>query len=250
MFGSWFKKKSSTHPQSAEGFQKATSGDAASVVRQKNPLAGAQVGANELLHKLMEGMKDDRGVDILQLLAILGSLAGFSCQMTVRKALVESGKLSEKEALVRVTTKDGSVYYYGDPQNELLFTARYSVWNIVGGGVEEAGAKVTANAGEMAGYISASIGADHFGIPRIPQAQNFKEAPWHCLEPLWPIVDPLLQRFCSTPSLWPIMISMAAQRALVMGKGVIDPSSAFSLVMESAIAASKIDPQRVLSDKV
>ncbi|WP_157199276.1 hypothetical protein [Methylomonas koyamae] len=46
---------------------------------------------------------------------------------------------------------------------------------------------------------------------------------------------------CPHPAHWPILFGLAIQEAIHSGKSVIDPCIALKIVMESAIAMSKVD---------
>jgi len=40
---------------------------------------------------------------------------------------------------------------------------------------------------------------------------------------------------------WPVLLGIAIQQAMYLGKGIIDPGLAVSIVMESAVPMSKVD---------
>ena len=60
----------------------------------EDPLIGAKIGGKELAERMMAMMKTERGVHIESILGALGSLAGYSCQASVR-ALARSQGLDE-----------------------------------------------------------------------------------------------------------------------------------------------------------
>ncbi len=65
------------------------------IVREKrasDPLIGPTVAGHALAQSLMSGLKDQRGVHIETLLCALGSLAGYSCQASIRESLKKSGQ--------------------------------------------------------------------------------------------------------------------------------------------------------------
>ena len=54
------------------------------------------------------------GIHVETLVAVLGAMAGFGCQVAVREAIVGRGKMPLRQALLEVKTKDGGTYYVGD----------------------------------------------------------------------------------------------------------------------------------------
>ena len=58
---------------------------------------------------------------------------------------------------------------------------------------------------------------------------------------IWPKLLPVVKQYCEAPSEWPILFGLAIQEPLYMGKGVIEPTLALSIVMESAIPMSKLE---------
>jgi hypothetical protein len=58
--------------------------------RKDDPLIGAKVGAKDILDRLLNSMKDPKGVHIETLLCALGAMAGYSCQAGLRKEFIET----------------------------------------------------------------------------------------------------------------------------------------------------------------
>ncbi len=52
-----------------------------------------------------------------------------------------------------------------------------------------------------------------------------------------------MDQFCDRPMERPILLGLAAQQAIEMGKDVIPPAEAAKLVMECAVPMSKIGPE-------
>jgi hypothetical protein len=44
---------------------------------------------------------------------------------------------------------------------------------------------------------------------------------------------------------WPLVMALVAQQFIKTAKGTLDPRLSFSLIMESAIAMSKVDPDTI-----
>ncbi len=202
-----------------------------------------KIGAHEIVNKLMAVTKNDKsGVHIESLLAIIGSLAGFSCQMYVREAFVKTGKITMKQAFLELMTEDGRKFYFGDLQNEGLVQAKCSIWTLTAGAAQSVGLKKLPDINEIFAYNSACAGQEHFGIPRLPKGHNISDMPINYIRHLWNPILPILNKFCDTPAQWPIILGLSAQNVIIMGKDVIDPFLALNIVMECAVPASKFDP--------
>jgi len=79
--------------------------------RKTDPLIGPRLGGRALAQNLISGLKDERGVHIETLLCALGSLAGYSCQASVRERLKQGGQPEEKEFVI-ANGKDGKKYFF------------------------------------------------------------------------------------------------------------------------------------------
>jgi hypothetical protein len=209
--------------------------------RQEDPLIGAKVGAQEVLQRVMQGMKDEKGVHIESLLSALGALAGYACQSGLREEFIHGKGLSENQLFVLVGGADGRQYFFGDNVNKPLAETQYSVWSLAAGAVHHLGVDpTTVNLGDIFQHVSETVGGDRFGIPRIPDGHKPSDLPGNYVKHLWPVLLPVAKQFCP-PMEWPVLFGLAAQDAILRGKDAIDPSLALSIVMESAIPMSKVD---------
>jgi hypothetical protein len=101
--------------------------------RETDPLIGAKVGGKELFQRLVQSMKDERGVHLESLLCALGALAGYSCQASLRALALAKG-LPETTGLTILSGANGESYFFGDLLNQPLAEAQYSVWGACGRG--------------------------------------------------------------------------------------------------------------------
>ena len=207
---------------------------------KQDPLIGAKVGSKEVFQRLLDGMKDAKGVHIESLLCALGALAGYACQASLRAQSLAKG-VPETASFQVVETKGGKQYFFGDPLNNALARSQYSVWGIVGGAAQHAGAKDFPDLNEIFRHTSSVLGSDQFGVPRIPDKHKPGDKPANYLKGVWPALFPTVKMFCPNPADWPILYSLAVQEAIYAGKGVLDPGMAFRIVMESAVPMSKVD---------
>lgn len=204
-----------------------------------DPLFGAKLGAKDIFQRLSALLKNERGVHIETLLCVLGSLAGYSCQASLRAQAIAKG-LPETAAFVVVEDDKSRKYFFGNPLNELLAESRYSVWGLAGGAAQQAGGQLI-DVNEIFAHTSKVIGDPQFGIPRLPEKHGPHDLPVNFVKAIWPRMLPTVKLYCADPVHWPILLGLAIQEAITMGKTVIDPSMALKIVMECAVPMSKVD---------
>lgn len=207
---------------------------------KEDPLIGAKIGSKEVNQRLMDGMKSDRGVHIESMLCVLGSLAGYSCQANLRAQAVARG-MPENAAFQVVGTKDGKKYFFGDPLNNALAESQYSVWGLAAGAAQHVGCNTLPDIKGIFKHTTEVLGSDDYGLPRVPDNHKSNDTPLNYLRTLWPSIHPTVKQFCPNPVDWPILFGLAIQEVIYMGKGIIDPGLALTIVMESAIPMSKVD---------
>lgn len=210
------------------------------VQRESDPLIGAKLGAEEVLHRLMKALKNEHGVHIESLLCALGAVAGYACQASVRAHALEKG-MEEAALLITAKTIDGEQYFYGDPLNKPLAESKYSVWSLALGAAQHNGCKNPLDLSDIFSHVAKSLGSDSFGIPRIPPGHTPGDTPMNYLIVLWPMLLPVAKKFCKQPEELPILFAMAIHNALLMGKDALAPDLALRIIMESAVPMSKVD---------
>lgn len=209
--------------------------------RASDPLVGPKLAAKELLPRLTDAMKTERGVHVESLLCLLGSLAGYACQASLRAKAGKTG-LPETAELVEVEATSGKKYFFGDPLNRLLAESQYSVWSLAAGTAQQQGCKTLPDIGDIFAHVSRTVGDDtRFGIPRIPEGHTPGNLPVNYVKDLWPATLKIIQPFCQEPEEWPVAFGLALQNLMVIAKDVITPDLALTVVMESAIPMSKVD---------
>jgi hypothetical protein len=203
-------------------------------------LIGAKVGGKELAPRLIEAMKDHRGVHVESLLCAAGALAGYSCQAAVRAKNRTQG-LSEVTHLTLAKTNDGRTFFFGDALNKYLAEDELSVWGIAAGGAQEAGCTSILDVHDIFKHAAASVGTLNFGVPRLPDGHPVHEHPQVYLERFWPQFAPMVERFCPNPDHWPVLFGLALQELISQTRGALDPCLALQVIMETAIPMSKVN---------
>jgi hypothetical protein len=174
------------------------------------------------------------------LLCMLGSLAGYSCQANLRAQALEKG-LAETAPFIKIGPVNGKMYFFGDPLNQVLAEAQYSVWGLAAGAAQHNGCKNLPDLQGIFAHVTESVGTEAFGIPRLPGGRVASDLPINYLKALWPVIFPTVKMFCRQPSEWPFLFGLAIQQALDMGKDVLPNEEALQIVMECAIPMSKVD---------
>lgn len=244
MFKKMFEKKSGSKPPEFKEPQMDPKTEALiHAIRERSkedPLVGAKLGGKEIFQRLLDCMKNEKGVHIESLLCALGALAGYSCQANLRAQALAKG-MPETAAFQIIATNDGKQYFFGDPLNNALAGNQHSVWGLAAGAAQQAGANELPDLNEIFQHTISVLGGEQFGIPRIPANNRAGDTPINYLKTIWPSFFPTVKLFCPNPADWPILYSLAIQEAIEVGKSIIDPSLALKIVMESAIPMSKVD---------
>jgi len=215
-----------------------------SSVKEGNP----QIAA-EAIHAYFEKKySKDKATQLESVLSALGASAGFGTQMAIREGFIKTGKVPAGKAFMVFETKDGSKYFFGDFLNHGLFEApqgQITVWSLVGGGAQKAGAKTLPDIIEIVKYNASTIGTPSFGIPRLPKGYQPQELPTQILHNSWNDVQSILVSQHINPTFWGWVPALAAQKLIIQEKDKIEPSVAAKIVMESALPMSKVDPAKI-----
>lgn len=193
----------------------------------------------EVLAQVLDTMRDRYDVRVETLMVALGSLAGFAAQIGLR----EAARIADAEApLMAIATKSGRTFFFGDALNALLAENPNSVFSIVSEAPLQQGLTIP-DMPDIFQHVAASVGSDAFGIPRVELSQP-AATPTEFVRSLWPETERLLWKACP-PYGWAAAIAYAARYAACSFKTTPDLGTAVSLIMESAIPMSKLDPQEV-----
>ena len=218
------------------------------------PIASTKISDDDdgerLLQLILVGLADDRGVSTETALVTLGALAGFSVQMAVRQALVDTGRLPPGQGLIKIECKNGDVFYTGDILNPPLLQtdpAHTSVFRMTAEAAHAIGARTFPDLTEMVRHMAESYGEDHYGMPRVPAANLPHHAPRDLLRDSWDTVAVYLRmQDQGDPLRWPYWIGTVIQKLVRQAARTIDPLLVTPLVMEPALAMSRVDPATIV----
>jgi hypothetical protein len=217
---------------------------------------------------LLKWLTGGRGVHAETLMVSVGSLAGFAGQNAAFRSIGPPGTPSNGALLM--AEAGGERLFFGDRINGYLVQQRgeyaYPLWGFIAAAALQAGMtqQDMPDVGEMFNHISKSVGTPDFGIPRTTAGHPFHITPRQALETFWPRTKMLLSNAdgvlvkgltgldsdpegrTSVPEAhWPLIMALVAQQFIAMAKGTLEPRLALCLIMESAIAMSKVDPKTI-----
>ena len=193
-------------------------------------------------HPLEDGR---RSVHIETMLCALGAMAGFGCQVSVYEGLVAGGLISARDAFLIVKTNDGGTYLFGDHLNSSLVDGTKSVWGYVGGALQSLGQPLI-DMHEIADFVTRSVGSPSFGTLRVSAEHQPILSPIEGLKGYWSYFYKMLQLENGDPMLTGVYFGIAAHLFIIEAKDILSPEIAARIVMESAIAMSKIDPKLIV----
>ena len=207
--------------------------------RADDPLIGAKMAAREILGRLMDAVKGERGVHVESLFCALGSLAGYACQAGIRARALSEGQPPEVYFSVAETT-DGRHYFFGDALNRPLAEDRLSLWSLAAGAAAHLGASQIPKVEEYFRVVAADLGTEKFGVVQYLPGASAGDTPINYVKHLWPQLQPMVEKYTGDPAHWSTAFGLAIQEGMTLAKDVIPPAAALSVVMQSAVPMSKI----------
>jgi hypothetical protein len=189
-------------------------------------------------------------------MVVVGALAGFAAQ---NAALRSIGRPPVPQGAIVMVEAGSEKYYFGDRINGYLLRQpggdKHPLWSYIAAAALQAGlpqAKLP-DVGEMFEHVAKTIGTPAFGIPRALTQQPAPITPRKALELFWPSVKALLSNTAGpgpegtsvAQEHWWLVVALVARQFIIMAKDTLNPGISLSLIMESAIAMSKVDPQTV-----
>lgn len=214
-------------------------------LESENPRARSSVAGGVIFDFVYRMVKNDRGVRIEDLLAVLASVGGFSC-IVAALADFDGQSIALGSGITIAEGKDGYRYFFGDCPNRYLIESQYSLLSLALGAAQAAGGKVAlAMVHDTMSHVAKSIGGSDFGKPGLPDAHMPGDLPINYVRVLWPKILEALDLYEVRPDQRPEAIGMALYKAIDVGKSAIDPALAAKIAIECAVPAAKIDPARV-----
>jgi len=206
-----------------------------------------QSGAHQIVQFLMDAYHDTQGISAETVLSAAGALAGFAAQEAIWEGVVRTGKMGAAQALIRVNTKSGETYYFGDFLNTILASTKegqLSIWRLVGIAATEVGAQSLPPLEPLFAQCAETVGTSDFGKPKLPSNLVLRELPRQALRH-WQSVKTILVTAGVQPLHWPLELGVAAQKLIFQTRAAIPADVGALVVMQAAISMSRVDPKTV-----
>jgi hypothetical protein len=191
-----------------------------------------------ILERLLGAMRDERGVHVESLATALGALAGRACQIAALEGLHSGAAEYRGLSLLTVGGANGDEYFVGDAINRPLAESKNSVWSLAAGAAQQHGAQVP-DLNELFQHSASTLGGAEFGLPRFAPGTNAGGTPRSYLA-MWEPLQANVRHAAPRPEQWPVAYGLAVQNLFATAKGHFDLGVLTRVVMDSAIATSKL----------
>lgn len=199
--------------------------------------------APEILDYLMTVMRNDRGVHAETILSTSGALCGYAAQRAIWQHAIEDQGMPVTDVFAFVGTKDGGTFLFSETVNQLLASEDdevASLWRMVRQAAAESGAASLPDPGPIFARNAAALGSKPYPDFSTPANHRPGIEPAEALRHLWPKISVALEQGCSGALQWPITLGAVSAKLIGMTKDNLDPVISATLVMESAVAMSKL----------
>ncbi|MCC2333816.1 hypothetical protein [Cellulomonas wangsupingiae] len=201
-------------------------------------MVGNKLAAGEVLQRVLATLKDERGVQVENVATALGALSGRACHLAARDGRASRRPEYAGRDDLQVGTSDGRTFVMGPAISWPLLESPHSVWSLVAGYAQSQGAPLP-DVHELVRHSAATVGGPEFGRPRYAPRTAPTALPIDHLgawEPMLAHIVPL----APDPQQWPVVYGLAVQGLFQMTGGQFDLTVLTRVVMDSALATSKI----------
>jgi hypothetical protein len=199
---------------------------------------GAKVAGQGVLRRVLEAVKDERGVRVEAAATVLGALAGRACHLAARDGVQNQRPEYAGLTIVRVEGADGQTYLMGPAINRPLAGSPFSVWSLVAGYAHSKGAALP-DLEDLFAHGTSTIGGPEFGRPRYAPGTGAPFLPVQYLDGWQPLLAHIVP-YAPDAQQWPVVYGLAVQGLFEMTGGQFDLTALTRVVMDSAIATSKL----------
>lgn len=184
-------------------------------------------------------LKNERGVQIEIILAVLASVAGQECIAPIIAA-APSNATMEELGLTVVKGSDGRFYFFGDPPNRLLVESQDSVISLAFGAAQALGAPVTMDMiSEEMRKVASRVGGTDFESLDLPP-KHMVDRPTEWARVFRAKLAEALDLYDVPPMRRATALGYALQKAIEVGKQSLDPFIAAQIVLQCATRTAKV----------
>ena len=187
-----------------------------------------------------ELMKDERGVRIENMIAMLASVAGQQCIAPI----LDGGspdETMEQKGLTVIKGNDGQFYFFGDPPNRLLVESPDSLISLAFGAAQSVGAPVTMEMiHEEMRKVAQRVGGPEFEVLDLPP-EHMVDRPTEWARVFTPKVLEPLDLYDVPPMRRATAIGYALYQAIVASKDTnMGPLLAAQIALQCATRTAKL----------
>ncbi len=218
--------------------------------------AACNFALGHLFYNLPARLTVDGRVHSETCLTAIGAIAGFAAQRALFARMAETKDPALTVQMKVVKTTAGDIFFVGEPLNRMLVPQQpgeRGLWPLAAGEAVAAGVPMNElpPLGDMFAHVAATVGSDREGLPSVPAEHHPHMRTKDLLKAVWPLALmcfsgrlPGAKREFGIASVkfWPAIAAHVAQSLMRKALPGLDPRIALTLVMESAIYASKLDP--------
>ncbi len=216
---------------------------------------------DHLVSKLPEKLAVDGRTHAETLLAASAAIAGFVAQRALFSQLEETGDAETRSQISVMGMSDGRGFFLGEPLNQTLVAqsaggAQTRLWSLVVAAAVSCGLAVSRlpDVDDMFVHVTGTLGDRDEGMPSVPERHHPQMPPQQLLARVWPLaVMCFTGKFPGEAREFgeagmatrPAIAARAASSFIAMLKDELDMALALTIVMETAIYASKLDPATI-----
>lgn len=184
-------------------------------------------------------LKNERGVQIEIILAVLASVAGQECIAPIIAA-AQNETTMEELGLTVVKGHDGRFYFFGDPPNRLLVESPDSVISLAFGAAQALGAPVTMTMiQEEMRKVASRVGGTDFESLDLPP-EHMVDRPTEWARVFRVKLAEGMDLYDVPPMRRAAALGYALQKAIAAGKETLDPLVAAQIVLQCATRTAKV----------
>ena len=222
--------------------------------------AAANVALADLVNNLPRRLTVDGVLHAETLLAATGAIAGFAAQRALMDGMTAEQVVDPSSGFDIVQTTNGGYFFFGEPLDRALLPQSpadpHKLWTLAASGAITGG--LDANAlppiAPMFEFVAKTIGSDREGTTSVRDC-HLRAPARELLMVVWPLALDCFNGQVSgqalTPPMavgqrWrPVIAAHAANRMIRHTALAVPPLKALTIVMETAIYASKLPPAMV-----
>jgi hypothetical protein len=206
---------------------------------QTEPWIREQLAGRIVFDFAYELLKDERGVRIENLLAMLASVGGQQCIAPIIHG-ARADATAEEMGLTVIKGADGRLYFFGDPPNKLLIESSHALLSLAFGAAQSLGAPVTMEMihDEMR-RVAGTVGGPDFEKLDLPP-EHMVDRPTEWARVFTPKIVEALDLYDVPPMKRATAIGYALYRAVEASKDNIGPLLAARIALQCATRTAKV----------